>query len=284
MSLPTDIEGIHEEKWTQSPALRYATMHELADRVAMLKHPDSGITFHRAKHGAKDDPRGAVTNLFSRFQLEKKLSILTMPGLRWAFERTLIEQREVERIFVAGSAEWADGKIRERNTHKPLPPLSDCDMLRRTYITAIERNEAIYRAAVRKMPGVESNLKQIPSPPFATTSLCTSLVPRFHRCTFEDLARFYLGRNAYRFDAAWLDFSGPLIPETRQLIEKMWCIKKIAWRLVITAEGARWPLGDPVRTVDQYVAWIESFPGKRLHLLRYQDGRTPMVQFAIEQR
>lgn len=251
--LKRSAEGLHEVKWTQAPSLADATMHEVADRLAAMKSVDSGVAYARGMHVEKSTARRAVRGLFTRQMWPKSLSILTMPGLDWTFEDALLRSRE---------GNFYD----HRGERGP----------RRTFITAIERTEAIYRAAVKKMPGLLNGLKQKESPPYATASLKTPQIMRFHRCEFERLADHYVKHREHGFDAAWLDFTGPLTNDLMDLMT-VFFHAAIRWRLVVTSLAARWPAG----TRDAF-RW-HPYPANRLWTMTYADN-SPMVQVAFEHK
>lgn len=152
-------------------------------------NPDTpGVNFarkvaaHHSQRLEKDAARGAVVGRLTRRIYPKSLSILTMPGVEWRFEKALLRNRE------------SAASKREGNP-------------RRTYITSIEREPAIYAASLRNIPGAELGLRHLPED-FATsvTTLRTPLISRYHCLAFED----FVPVNRRNFAAAWLDFTGPL--------------------------------------------------------------------------
>jgi hypothetical protein len=158
-------------------------MEEIAARVWSRRDRSPGIRFASSEQRRqKDINRSAILRLLSRTNWPNGLSILTMPGLYWRFERSLIAMREGIR-----------GKDQTR-------------WLRRTFIESIEEDEAIYRGSMKWIPG-GLEISIMPTDEIASTTIRTQHIVRYHRCALEDYAA---RENPARRDVAWLDFNGQL--------------------------------------------------------------------------
>jgi hypothetical protein len=71
-------------------------MEELALQAATSKSLSGGVLFARnSERVNKDEARQRVLDLFSLENWPGRLSMLTMPGIHWRFERLLLGAREV---------------------------------------------------------------------------------------------------------------------------------------------------------------------------------------------
>jgi hypothetical protein len=171
-------------------------VESLAAAVNLRGRDDPGMRFARlgiqgseGKHEARLRVRNAMLG-------EDLRSFLTMPGLYFAFEWMLLEKRESRRV------------LRRDRPRRP----------ERTYITAIEREPEIYRAAIRYMPGrAQGYFKTLEPIDGARHSMMNSHITRYHQITLERYAEH--GR---RQDAAFLDFCGPLTSRRCRAIAKLW--------------------------------------------------------------
>lgn len=234
---------------------------ELADRL-MLGYgvTESGITYaRRAQQSAKQIARNKILSLFSRDAWPGPLSILTMPSLDWAFEWGLIHARERGRAMT--------GK-----------------MPRRTYITSLERNPAIFHAALRRMPSAHLHMDcRMTTPAFARSVTRTSQIGRFYNCSLED---FVPGMTEHfpkwTFGAAWIDLTGPLTEPMLQTLELLWA--RTHRILIVTSLKARWPKGisDEIASLDGPTELLLSrLPWSvPLQEHEYRDG-SPMHQVAL---
>lgn len=147
---------------------------------------------------------------------KQSLSILTMPSVKWSFERSLISNREHGR-----------GKIRPR----------------RTYITAIESNPAVYRAAVLTMPGLDTGLVTFDTmPPWSKMTVQTYSITRFHLCSFEDLAWGTAeDMTPWKWDMAWIDLCGQVSVRRLDALSCLW--QRIRTALIVTSLRGRWEQG-----------------------------------------
>ncbi len=221
---------------------------ELATR--RLKISPRGVEYLlKGKWGEKSKARNQVLSWFSRREFPQGLSILTMPSLRWSFERALLKMRE--------GANY-----------------QEADRPRRTFICALEREEDLYRLGMLGMPGSQ-HLLSFTQADFATTTCYTPAVVRFHRCEFEALA----GIPGPPFDAAWLDFTGNLPARRLQAIQYLW-EHRIRKRLVVTYFKGRDLEGRTSKEVR--AALLECLPGGRAQdLLEYRDT-SPMCQLVVD--
>lgn len=195
--------------------LRTMTIDELAGRTFGLRVPTPGMNYARkVDFTEKEKARHAVLQLFTKDQWYKGLSLLTMPGIHWHFERQLLLMRERRKRALGDG-----GKRPER-----------------TYIAAIERDEAIYRASLNWMPGAKHSLAQLPATPDNPLCVRTYAIARYHRISFED---FVAAPWTKPHDAAWLDFNGPITSQRLEKIVRFWR-DRIRWRLVLTWMNARY--------------------------------------------
>jgi hypothetical protein len=231
-------------------------MEELAARQRMIE-PSGGIVFSRNIDGEqKTAAREQVLELFHPSHWPGNLHMLTLPGLQWRFERKLLGARE---------AGWM-------RFSKPNG----------TYFTTCENDRAIYFAAVAQMPGLhtpKSTLKKIKSYSFAEMGVKTSYASFFF-ANIDDM----MGLDCWNrgWDAAWLDYTGPLTVERLARISKFYA-RYIHHILIVTALKARWN-EETSRTIARaggHSTWLRKhLPGDVLHDIEYHDS-SPMVQFAV---
>lgn len=197
-----------------SELARYS-MGDLADRLWLRRTISPGVAFARpSPRTEKDAAREEVVNCFSQRFYPRGLTLLTMPGLYWTFERELLRRREQRRMKKAKG-------------------------LDRTFITGLESDEAIFRASFKFMPGVvyqeERGVAVLPSHPAATATVRTPLIVRYHRCEFEQ----YVGvDDSFQFDGAWLDFNGQMTIRRLDAIYRLWTTS-LRSCLVVTGLNAR---------------------------------------------
>lgn len=268
-------------------SLAEMTIHELASWAACLNKITPGMAYARkANYTEKEKARVAVLRLFSKREWFNGLSILTMPGITWGFERMLLLMREPRKRALGDLG---------RKT-------------KRTYITAIERDETIYRASLNWIPGGQESLCQLSATDERPLSIRTYAINRYHKISFEDFTDAWWVKP---YDAAWLDFNGPITSQRMERIARFWR-EKIRWRMVLTWMDARYdaeairqigevkehsddgPLTDP-RIVNGepssgsrkgVYGWIEGCLGFKssirvLHRIAYRDT-SPMLQLAVE--
>jgi hypothetical protein len=261
------------------------TMDELASWAACLNKATPGMNYARkTDYSEKEKARIAVLRLFTKDEWFKGLSILTMPGINWGFERMLLLMRERRKRALGDN-----GKRPER-----------------TYIASIERDEAIYRASMNWIPGGKESLCQLPETDGKPLSIRTYAIARYHRISFED---FVDASWTLPYDAAWLDFNGPITSQRMGKIARFWH-DKVRWRMVLTWMNARYDaeaikqigevsersgMGQSLEDSQNVLlgpkgvnvfGWIEGLLGRKssirvLHRISYRDT-SPMLQLAVE--
>lgn len=218
--------------------------------------PSGGMLFARNPDRAeKDAARGRILGLFSAKKWPQPLNILTMPGLDWRFERKLLGNRE---------GDWM---------HQEAP--------RSTRITAVENDRYIYYSAVHKMPGLRSPaaLASLLKPDtFAERTVRTKYISAFHFANVDDL----MAETTETWDAAWLDYTGPLTVERLKLIARFFEYS-VRDTIIITALKARYNR-DTSLAIDRaggHSEWLRRhLPGDVLHDIEYFDT-SPMAQIAV---
>lgn len=244
------------EQVAQYRALPRCGAEELA--AHLVSAPVSGgIAFARKReHSEKDEARQSILDLFMPEVWPGQLSMLTLPGVEWEFEKKLLHRRE---------GKW----------HLKAEP--DC-----TDFTCIENDRAIYHGAVFSMPGLShqwSVLAQLPGTPFSERGMFNSWIGAFYFGNVDDI----MACGTHSFDAAWLDYTGPMSVVRLAKIRKFF-EHNIRSTLIITSLKARWNLETSGRVsraggVNKWLA--KSLGGEVLHDLEYQDGHSPMAQLAL---
>lgn len=227
--------------------------------------PSGGVLFARKKErGEKDEARRYIVDLLGDVEAFPTLSVLTLPGLEWKFENKLLGRRE---------GNWA-GKDRPGPT--------------RTTLTCIENDRSIYHAAIMQMPGMKHwrnaqrtnpPIKVLQAPSFAERAIANPWVDGFYFGNVDDLMR----SDTRMFDAAWLDYTGPLTCERVALIRQFF-EKRVRHVLVVTALRARWTreTSDAITRAGGHSAWfLRGMRADVLHDINYQDGPSPMAQIAV---
>jgi hypothetical protein len=210
----------------------------------------------KTEFSEKHKARSTILSLLTKDRFPGKLTILTMPSLNWEFEARLLALRESGWIF------------KNKN-------------VKRTFITGVEIDPAVYRGGCLKMPrGDECAFVSIPNSPMWTAhTISSNIVSRFHNCDV-----FNLMRNCdVQYSVVWLDFTGPL---SRQKIEEIQTFydKRIKSILVVTCLAARYnqETSLELETYGELEGWFTALlPGKVEHCIRYQDGASPMIQYAV---
>jgi len=209
----------------------------------------------KTEFSEKHKARSTILALLTREKYEK-LTILTMPSLAWEFENRLIALRE-------------SGWVHKSKQNK------------RTFVTAVEIDPAVYRAACLKIPrGEECSIVNIPTSPMWTAhTVGTNQISKFHNCDVFALMR----ECEYLWDAAWLDFTGPLTRQKIELIQAFY-LAKVKGVLIVTCLAARYNQSTAIdlEMHGELEGWLETLlPGKVEHCVRYQDGASPMIQYAV---
>lgn len=172
----------------------------------------SGVHFARAANRPeKKAARRMVTELV--WNWPGKFTILTMPGLEWWFERDLLHRREAaSRLRAAGK--WVGAS-------------------KRTQIIGVEREESLFLASLKWMPGADVVVHKA-ALPSGGSCIRSRLIRSFYHTTVEAYAR----EKHSALTAAWLDFSGPLTDERLAAIERLWNIRKTEF-LILSCMRAR---------------------------------------------
>lgn len=248
-------------------------MAELAVHTATAR-PSGGILFARGQErGHKDEARRYIIDLLGDVERYPRLSVLTMPGMSWRFENKLLGRRE---------GDWANGASGPR----------------RTAITAAESDRSIYFAAVTKMPGmirddwrtrgrlvpaeVPNPVVSMETPPaWAECSVSNPWVERFHFANVDDL----LASGDCCYDAAWLDYTGPLSVTRLAVIQRFWQQRiRPGGALALTVLKARWqrPASQAMAAGGGHHEWVvRNLPGDVHHVCEYQDTGSPMYQIIV---
>lgn len=217
--------------------------------------PSGGALFAATER--RDEKRAArmrVGDLFSWRAWPGKLSIMTMPGMDWQFERLLLSMREKK---------W---------TRLTRPD--------RTSITAIESDKRIFNAACRQIPGAGfSTVRPVRPYAFAEQAMKTTFATLFLANIDDFMCHIWSGGG---WDAAWLDYTGPMTIERIKVISEFYH-RFIGSTLIVTAMHGRWgaDVSLEVKDAGSYCKWMQSYlPGETLHYIEYCDT-APMVQFAV---
>jgi hypothetical protein len=129
-----------------------------------------------------------------------------------------------------------------------------------TYFTAVERNRANFLIAQKAKPKQATLL-------------------------FADIDAMMAAEWENAWDAAWIDYNGPLTNKRLQNIKRFY-YGFIRSTLIITALKGRWSLdtGIAIDRAGGHLQWLtQHLVGEVLHDLEYLDT-TPMMQFAIRHR
>lgn len=235
-------------------SLYRCNLEELA--AIQITRPSGGMMFARNPDRAeKDAARQKILGLLSFDAWPGPLRILTMPGLDWRFERKLLGKREADWMSHAGP--------------------------QRTTITAVENDRFIYYSAVTTMPGLHTKralTRILPAASFAERTIRTKFIQNFHFANVDDLMR----ETTERWDAAWLDYTGPLTRERLKLIAGFY-ESSVRGVLIVTALKARWnrDTSDAITRCGGHSEWLQKhLPGEVLHDIEYFDT-SPMAQFAV---
>jgi hypothetical protein len=219
--------------------------------------PSGGMLFARnPNREEKDAARQQIIDLFTRDARPEPLSILTMPGLDWRFERKLLGKRE---------GDWMRGAAAQR-----------------TRITSIENDRFIYYSAVHRMPGLQTkraltvDFKK--DAPFAERTVGTKFIRKFHFANVDDL----MADTTEAWDAVWLDYTGPLTVERLRLIARFYEMN-VHSTLIVTVLKARYnkETSIAIERAGGHSEWLRKhLPGEVLHDIEYFDT-SPMAQIAV---
>lgn len=241
-------------------------MEELAAHQGTIP-PSGGILFARNTDG--DEKRAArqqIVDLFHPNKWDKSLNMLTMPGVSWRFERMVLGMRE-------------PGWLKRSSPY-------------RTHFTAIENDRAIYFAGVTQMPGIETPDRLIKPVkrerfPFAELAVKTRYASYFFANVDDVMAHEWVTPSYGQptkvgWDAAWLDYTGPMSIERLAKIQQFYD-KYVRDVLILTVLAARWNrlTSDAIKNAGGHSEWLRlHLDGHVLHDLEYLDT-SPMAQFAV---
>lgn len=239
-------------------ALARCNLEELGAQQAANNRRElasGGVAFARKEDCLeKDAARAEILKLLELEPAAGTQRVLSMPGLSWFFEAQLLKQRE---------AAW-----RKQKTAQTVE------------LTCVENDRFVYYSAATKMPGNKSTvIRTLPRPHYAERCMGNGMISRYIFANVDDLIQ----DRAERFDFAWLDYTGPMSVVRMQKIRAFW-LNSGAKTLVVTSLRARWNK-ETGRTIERnggLLAWHRArLPGQVLHEIEYQDGHSPMVQFAV---
>jgi len=228
------------------------------EELAAMQHtrPSGGMMFARnPDREEKDAARRQILDLFTRDARPSFLRILTMPGLDWRFERKLLGKRDGDWMRKAGAGN--------------------------TQITSVENDRFIYYSAVTTMPGLNTRralTKIMPPATFAERTTGNKFIHKFHFANVDDL----MTETTDVWDAAWLDYTGPLTTNRLKLIAGFFH-RSVRDVLVVTALKARYnkETSIAVERAGGHSEWLRKhLPGEVLHDIEYFDT-SPMAQFAV---
>lgn len=231
-------------------AVHQHTRNELARRSS------GGVMFARKDefddHAEKDAARAAILALLTIEAQPGCVSVLSMPGLSWTFESALLKQREPN---------W-----RNQQTTETM------------HLTCVENDRFIYYSAATKVPGKDTLMRSLERPEYAERAMGNGMVDRYAFANVDDLMQ-----SGETFDFAWLDYTGPLSLDRMKIIQRFWR-ESVRSTLVVTALKARWnrKTSDTIERNGGCMGWLRSrLRGEVVHEIEYQDGASPMVQFAV---
>lgn len=240
-------------------------MIEVAERGLNRRTITTGIAYARSNEPeAKRLARRRLLRLWNRNVWPRGLSIVTMPGLNWKFEQALLQSRE--NASTMGGERPPSGR-RTDFIHSNT---------RRTHIDAIEREPTVFLGAIMAMPGRRWGIAEMEPAPFASRSVKTPFIKRFHLAQIERV----LLTAEHPYDAMWLDFNGPLTDARIEGIRRAWGVGLVRTHLAVTLLAARQTVGyDAGRAVDL----LRSICPKSevIDAFHYQSGRSPMSQLVL---
>ncbi len=135
--------------------------------------------------------------------------------------------------------------------------------------------------AATTMPGLNTKralTRIVPAPTFAERTIKTKFIQNFHFANVDDLMR----ESTERWDAVWLDYTGPLSKERLKLIAEFYA-SSVRGILIVTSLKARWnrETSDAIARCGGHSEWLQKhLPGQILHDIEYFDT-SPMAQFAV---
>lgn len=238
-------------------------MIEVAERGLNRRTVTTATAYaRRDEPDVKGDARRRLINLWTRRTWPRGLSILTMPGIQWKFEWALLQSREHAAVI-------RGDRVQARTDH--IHSATRC-----TYITAVERDPTVFLGALRSMPGSKQGIADLEPAAYASRSVKTPLIQRFHLAEIE---RVLLVAD-HPYDAMWLDFNGPLTDARVEGIRRVWGLGLVRTHLAVTLLAARqtadYDAGqavDLLRSVCPQSELVDAF--------HYQSGHSPMSQLVL---
>lgn len=220
--------------------------------------PSGGIAFARkASEEAKCQARDAVLYLLNPNFWPQRMTVLTMPGLKWKFEGALMKMREGQNLLKRG----------------PL----------RTNIECVENERAIYHAALVRMPGMrhpDHVFGMQLAPRWAERSVSGLWINRYFFGNVDNL----MADPPRAYDVAWLDYTGPLSVDRLAIIRRFFDLH-VRRLLVVTSLKARWnrETSAAIARAGGCNLWAHRGlgGGPLAHAIEYQDGASPMAQIAV---
>lgn len=210
----------------------------------------------RISSSSKNIARHQVLRLFEIKRWPGPLSMLTMPATDWFFEKNLLRMRHGQWQAKVGHA-------------------------MDTVITSVELDPMAYAAASVAMPkkAYSAICNYSLSPAWCAHLTGSDGISRFYCCDVFNLMRF----ENNSFDAAWLDFTGPMTSDKLKTIAEFYN-HRIKGIFVLTFLGARQPFATTMEITEAggFLSWLKQYlPGHLIHFLSYNDC-SPMLQFAIK--
>lgn len=242
-----------------------STITDAVEKFHLLGGDSSGVSFARKLHASKrdmpgkDSARGKLITLYDSEKWPMPLTILTMPGLKWIFERQLLQKR---------------GKLgsQSRRLGHEYPKA-------KTYIVAVENDDMIYRGALNYIPRDKDSSLQL----LSARSVKTNYIYRYMSANVED---YIVDDSIPFFDVGWIDFTGFITEKRLEAIKYFWK-KKCGFHLTITSLAARWnpTIMDKILAAGSLGDMLsEELDAISFKEIEYSDGRTPMHQITLEKR
>lgn len=235
--------------------LSQCSLEELAAQQAMndRRRQVGGVAFARKEDGdGKREARQAIADMLTLEAHPESLSMLTMPGIGWHFEGKLLKLRE--------------------------PDWRNQPMTTKLHLTCAENDRFVYYSAVTRMPGKHTLMRSLDRPAYAERAMGNGVINSYQFANVDDLMQ-----SGCTFDYAWLDYTGPLSIARMKVIRKFWS-ESIRHTLIVTSLKARWnrETSDAIARKGGLLDWLRpQLPGAVRHEIEYQDGASPMTQFAI---
>jgi|ERR1700734_56339 len=239
-----------------------ASIDEIVANFYLNGGSSPGVAFARKVHcsgaslAGKDAARGRIINLYDSDKWPMPLTILTMPGLKWIFERQLLQRR---------------GKLNAQSCR-----IGHTYPKARTFIVGIENDEMIYRGALKYIPRAREQSIQLRS----ARSVKTNYIHRYMAMDVEEYIEHEL---CPFFDAAWFDFTGFLTERRLKGIKNFWK-NNCGLLCTITTLSARWSkvTSKKIKQAGGLGQLIQQeLDATILNEFTYADGGVPMHQITL---